>query len=75
MVTSFNIAAPTTMDQIDHAAFESGIDYGGWGTNGYKRSVLATNERLYVGGHGDVIPSANGPTEGVIVELLRSNAE
>jgi hypothetical protein len=69
MVTSFNLASPAAMQQIDHVAFESGPQYrASWGNSGYKRSIVATTERLYVGGHGDVIPSSNGGalTEGVI---------
>jgi hypothetical protein len=66
MVTTFDIASPTTMDQIDHAAFESSANWMSWGAVGFKRSVLATSERLYVGGTGDVMPSSGATTEGVI---------
>ena len=68
MVTSFDVSSPAAMSQVDHAAFESGAQYGSsWGSTGYKRSVIATNERLYVGGHGELAPSyGSGADEGVI---------
>lgn len=68
MVTSFDVSTPAAMRQVDHVAFESGAQYGSsWGSTGYKRSIVATNERLYVGGHGELAPSyGSGPDEGVI---------
>ena len=68
MVTSFDVSSPAAMSQVDHVAFESGAQYGSsWGSAGYKRSVVATNERLYVGGHGELAPSfGSGANEGVI---------
>lgn len=68
MVTSFDVSSPAEMRQVDHAAFESGAHYVDWGTSGYKRSVIATSERMYVGGPGDAAPSYqdDGTDEGVI---------
>ena len=68
MVTSFDVSSPAAMRQVDHVAFESGAQYGSsWGSTGFKRSIVATNERLYVGGHGELAPSyGSGPNEGVI---------
>ncbi|MBX3214658.1 MAG: beta-propeller domain-containing protein [Labilithrix sp.] len=68
MVTSFDVSSPAAMRQVDHAAFEGGAHYASWGPSGYKRSIIATSERLYVGGPGDVSPSyqGDGGDEGVI---------
>ena len=68
MVTSFDVSSPAAMRQVDHVAFESGSQYGSsWGSAGHKRSIVATNERLYIGGHGELAPSyGSGPAEGVI---------
>ena len=69
MVTTFDVSTPTAMRQVDHLAFESAPDYArSWGAQGWKRSIVATTERLYIGGHADVNPSYDqaGPTEGVI---------
>ena len=68
MVTSFDVSSPAAMRQVDHVAFESGSQYGSsWGIAGHKRSIVATNERLYIGGHGELAPSyGSGPAEGVI---------
>ncbi len=69
MVTTFDISTPTAMRQVDQATFESDPQYyGSWGESGWKRSIIATNERLYVGGHAELTPSydQNGSLEGVI---------
>lgn len=69
MVTTFDLSTPTVMRQVDHVAFESPPDYArSWGAHGWKRSIIATAERLYIGGHADMNPSYDqtGPTEGVI---------
>ncbi|MBX3206784.1 MAG: beta-propeller domain-containing protein [Labilithrix sp.] len=68
MVTSFDVSSPAAMQQVDHVAFENGAAYGAsWGANGHKRSIIATSERLYVGGHADITPTyGDGPDEGVI---------
>jgi MYXO-CTERM domain-containing protein len=64
-VTTFDLNSPRSMRQVDQATFESGEQYDvAWGSPGYKRSVLATTERLYVGGHGT--RSTNGAGEGII---------
>ncbi|MDF2696628.1 MAG: hypothetical protein K0S65_5011, partial [Labilithrix sp.] len=65
-VTTFDLTTPQSMRQVDQATFESGQQYDvGWGSPGYKRSVLATTERLYVGGHGEATDGKGGP-EGFI---------
>lgn len=59
MVTSFDIAAPTTMRQVDQISFDAG-NMTGWQPNAWKRSVFATTEHLYVGGHEDFAVGKNG---------------
>ncbi len=70
MVTTFDVSAPANMRQVDHLAFEGEPDhFAGWGESGWKRSIVATSERLYVGGHADVTPAYDGQTgatEGII---------
>lgn len=69
LVTTFDVSSPVAMRQVDQATFASSPQYyGSWGTNAWKRSIIATPERLYVGGHADASPSydGNGPGEGVI---------
>ncbi|MBX3202021.1 MAG: beta-propeller domain-containing protein [Labilithrix sp.] len=68
MVTSFDVSSPAAMRQVDHAAFEGGAHYASWGPSAYKRSIIATSERLYIGGPGDGSPSyqGDGGDEGVI---------
>ena len=52
LVTTFDIADPTTPKQIDQLTFANpagqGFNYA-WSTP-WKRSIIATNERMYVGG-------------------------
>jgi hypothetical protein len=52
LVTSFDIADPLAPKQIDQVTFESpggAVQSHGWSTP-WKRSIVATKERLYVGG-------------------------
>jgi MYXO-CTERM domain-containing protein len=59
MVTSFDVSDPQAIHQVDQVAFESNAPDGynlPWGSN-WKRSIFATSERLYIGGHADISPS------------------
>lgn len=53
LVTTFDIANPTAPKQIDQITFANPAGAGGfnyaWATP-WKRSIIATNERMYVGG-------------------------
>ncbi len=59
IVTSFDVADPTAIVEVDQVAFDSdptnGFTYT-WGSD-WKRSVLATPQRLYVGGHAKATAS------------------
>ena len=73
VVTSFDLKNPLSLRQVDQAVFRSTApdSYNlPWGSN-WKRSLFATTERLYVGGHGDIDPkyyadSKQAPKEGII---------
>ncbi len=72
MVTSFNIADPLAMREIDQAAFGSNAPDGynlPWGQN-WKRSIVVTDERLYIGGHADVDPNQFGTVDEGIIDVL-----
>jgi hypothetical protein len=59
IVTSFAVADPTMMYEVDQVTFQSNAPDGcnrPWGTN-WKRSILVTAERLYIGGHADIEPN------------------
>jgi hypothetical protein len=56
LVTSFDLSSPSAMRQVDQRIFGGGIA-NGWGGSGWKRSMLVTNERIYVGGHDDDVPA------------------
>lgn len=53
LVTSFDVSSPVAPKQVDQVTFESGSQAGGfnaaWSTP-WKRSIIATTNRLYVGG-------------------------
>jgi hypothetical protein len=71
MVTTFDLTDIAAMRQVDQASFASDAPDGynlPWGS-AWKRSILATTERLYVGGHADIAPSdlnSGGQQEGII---------
>ncbi len=73
VVTSFDVKNALSLRQVDQMIFKSNApdSYNlPWGSN-WKRSLFVTNERLYVGGHGDLDPrsygdSAHPPKEGII---------
>ncbi|MDB4993385.1 MAG: hypothetical protein JWM74_817, partial [Myxococcaceae bacterium] len=74
MVTSFDVSDPAAIHQVDQVAFESNAPDGynlPWGSN-WKRSIFATTERLYVGGHADISPSQmqKGESEEGIVDVI-----
>jgi hypothetical protein len=59
MVTSFDVHDPTSVRQVDQMSFQSNApdQYNlPWGS-AWKRSILATQQRLYVGGHADIDPN------------------
>jgi hypothetical protein len=56
VVTTFNVADAKAVAQVDQATFESQAPYvynAAWGM-AWKRSILATTERLYLGGQAYV---------------------
>lgn len=64
LVTSFDVSTPTAPKKVDQIAFSpsNASGYGGWSP--WKRSVFATENRLYVGGlAADAATTAN---EGII---------
>ena len=73
VVTSFDVKNALSLRQVDQMIFKSNApdSYNlPWGSN-WKRSLFVTNERLYVGGHGDLDPQSYGdsvhpPKEGII---------
>ncbi len=71
LVTSFDAADPTALKQVDQQVFQSNAPDGynlPWGMH-WKRSIVVTGERLYLGGHGDIAPESydyDAPDEGII---------
>jgi hypothetical protein len=71
MVTSFDIATPTVMRQVEQVSFQSNAPDGynlPWGSN-WKRSIFVTDQRFYIGGHADIDPNTFGTStakEGII---------
>jgi hypothetical protein len=71
MVTSFDIATPTEMRQVQQVSFQSNAPDGynlPWGAN-WKRSIFVTDQRFYIGGHADIDPNTFGTSttkEGII---------
>lgn len=71
VVTTFDIATPASMRQVDELVFESAA-VGAWAPDDFKRSVVVTPERMDVGGHDERGPGAFGSvaegraTEGVV---------
>ncbi len=63
LVTSFDIASPQSMRQVDQAIFQTN-DIA-WGVN-WKRSIVATSERMYVGGHAAQLDFSGKQKEGII---------
>lgn len=70
MVTSFDVSDPAVPKKVDQAEFVStapDVFNQGWAI-AHKRSILATDKRLYVGGHADVPASGTDKTvkEGIV---------
>ncbi|HEY6476345.1 MAG TPA: beta-propeller domain-containing protein [Polyangia bacterium] len=72
MVTTFNVATPTAMTEVEQVSFQSNAPDGynlPWGQN-WKRSIFVTDERLYIAGHADIDPNAFGTVNEGIVDVL-----
>lgn len=72
MVSSFDISDALDMRQVAQAEFGSNAPDGynlPWGQN-WKRSIIVTDERLYIGGHGDVDPNQYGTVDEGIIDVL-----
>jgi len=71
MLTSFDVTQATNIRPIDQASFASTApdEYNlPWGS-AWKRSIFATQNRLYIGGHADIDPSTfdiGSEPEGII---------
>jgi hypothetical protein len=69
VVTSFDVSDPTKMQFIDQVTFLSNAPAAynlAWGM-AWQRSIVATTERLYLGGQGYVDPAnPQGQSEGII---------
>ena len=70
LVTTFDVSAPTAPRQIDQVAFETPASAGGfnaaWSTP-WKRSIVSTPTRLYVGG---LAANATTTTDEGVIEVL-----
>ena len=72
MVTTFNVADPTAMKQVEQVSFESNAPDGynlPWGQN-WKRSIFVNDARLYIGGHADIDPNSFGTAKEGIIDVL-----
>jgi hypothetical protein len=72
MVTTFNLATPTAMTEVEQVSFQSNAPDGynlPWGQN-WKRSIFVTDQRLYIAGHADIDPNAFGTVNEGIVDVL-----
>jgi hypothetical protein len=72
MVTTFNIAAPTAITEVEQVSFQSNAPDGynlPWGSN-WKRSIFVTDQRLYIGGHADIDPNSFGTANEGIIDVL-----
>jgi hypothetical protein len=72
MVTTFDVADPTAMKQVEQVSFESNAPDGynlPWGQN-WKRSIFVTDTRLYIGGHADIDPNTFGTAKEGIIDVL-----
>jgi hypothetical protein len=69
VVTSFDVSDPTKMLLIDQARFSSSAPAAynfAWGM-AWQRSIVATTQRLYLGGQANVDPNnPSGTSEGII---------
>ena len=72
MVTTFNIASPTAIALIEQVSFENTApttDTTVWGSN-WKRSIVVTSQRLYLGGHVELDPNGYGTADEGIIDVL-----
>lgn len=72
LVTTFNIATPTAITEVEQVSFQSNAPDGynlPWGSN-WKRSIFVTAERLYIAGHADIDPNDFGTTNEGIIDVL-----
>jgi hypothetical protein len=72
MVTTFDVASPTVIKQVEQVSFESNAPDGynlPWGSN-WKRSIFVTESRLYIGGHADIDPNGFGAANEGIIDVL-----
>jgi hypothetical protein len=72
MVTTFNIASPTAIAQIEQVSFENTAPTTNttiWGSN-WKRSIVVTSQRLYLGGHVELDPNGYGSADEGLIDVL-----
>jgi hypothetical protein len=72
MVTTFNLATPTAVTEVEQVSFQSNAPDGynlPWGQN-WKRSIFVTDSRLYIAGHADIDPNGFGTVNEGIVDVL-----
>ncbi|HMC94935.1 MAG TPA: beta-propeller domain-containing protein, partial [Polyangia bacterium] len=72
LVTTFNVASPTAITEVEQVSFQSNAPDGynlPWGSN-WKRSIFVTDERLYIAGHADIDPNDFGTTNEGIIDVL-----
>ena len=72
MVTTFNIASPTAIALIEQVSFENTApttDTTVWGSN-WKRSIVVTSQRLYLGGHVELDPNGYGSADEGLIDVL-----
>ena len=72
VVTTFNVATPTAITEVEQVSFQSNAPDGynlPWGSN-WKRSIFVTDQRLYIAGHADIDPNDFGTTNEGIIDVL-----
>jgi hypothetical protein len=72
MVTTFNIASPTAIALIEQVSFDNTApttDTTVWGSN-WKRSIVVTSQRLYLGGHVELDPNGYGSADEGLIDVL-----
>lgn len=72
LVTTFNVATPTAITEVEQVSFQSNAPDGynlPWGTN-WKRSIFVTDQRLYIAGHANIDPNDFGTTNEGVIDVL-----
>jgi hypothetical protein len=72
MITTFNVATPTAMTEVEQVSFQSNAPDGynlPWGQS-WKRSIFVNDQRLYIGGHADIDPNDFGTVNEGIIDVL-----